>query len=47
MPILTNSAIVPPPAGWPITNVFYVRTNANSANYRVKVDQDNAILYGQ
>jgi hypothetical protein len=47
VPVLTNSAVVPPPGGWPITNILYEATNANSANYRLKIIQDNAILYGQ
>lgn len=47
MPVLTNSSTVPPPGGWPITNLLYVQTNANSGSYRIKVIQDNSILYGQ
>lgn len=45
VPVLTNSAVVPPPGGWPITNVLYVPTNSSS--YRIKIIQDNAILFGQ
>jgi hypothetical protein len=44
--IVTNSPVVPPPAGWPVTNVVYQPTNANSASFKIKIDQDNSILYG-
>jgi hypothetical protein len=45
--IVTNSSVVPPPGGWPITNVVYEPTNAASGSYRVKIIQDNSVLYGQ
>jgi hypothetical protein len=46
-PVLTNSTVSPPPAGWPITNVIFVPTNGFSGSYRVKIMQNNSILYGQ
>jgi hypothetical protein len=45
--VVTNSPIVPPPAGWPVTNVIYEPTNGHTASYRIKINQDNSILYGQ
>jgi hypothetical protein len=45
--IVTNSPIVPPPGGWPVTNIVYEPTNAACGSYRVKIIQDNSVLYGQ
>lgn len=48
--VVTNSPAVPPPAGWPITNVIYEPLTARMGTncwYRVKIDQNNSILYGQ
>jgi hypothetical protein len=42
-----NPATVPPPAGWPITNVVYQPFSTNSSWYRVRINQNNSILYGQ
>ncbi|HEV2320567.1 MAG TPA: hypothetical protein VGV18_12500 [Verrucomicrobiae bacterium] len=44
---VTNAPTVPPPSGWPITNVVYEPLTASNCWYRVKIIQNNSILYGE
>jgi hypothetical protein len=44
---VTNAPTVPPPSGWPITNVVYQPLATSNCWYRVKIIQNNSILYGQ
>ncbi len=48
--VLTNLTTIPPANGWPITNTVCITpgvTNSRTLYFRVRIDQNNAILYGQ